>query len=165
MDLGRERIEVVTSDQQALMANLMVQPTLLDRIKAAQKDDMGLVRLEGEVEKGDKPKFNVSKDGVLRFRGFQSLSKFVEQCLTCQQVKAEHQRPTTMDVGAYLYGFCDKPTADTEWAECKDDSDHLTKTARFVLIKVSYKMEKLVELYVQEIMRLRYPSYQIEILI
>ncbi|XP_041015054.1 uncharacterized protein LOC121257868 [Juglans microcarpa x Juglans regia] len=67
MDLERVVIEVVTSDQQALVASLMVQPTLIDRIKHAQKEDSGLVRLVVEVKEGNKSEFSISEDGTLRF--------------------------------------------------------------------------------------------------
>ena len=70
MDLERAGIEVITSDTSTFLASLIVQPTLIDRIKAAQKVDLGLVKLVEEVENGgDKSDFSVSEDGVLRFRG------------------------------------------------------------------------------------------------
>lgn len=47
----------------------MVQPILIERIKVAQKEDSGIVRLVKEVQKGDKSKFNVLNDGVLRSKG------------------------------------------------------------------------------------------------
>ncbi|XP_042944764.1 uncharacterized protein LOC122278648 [Carya illinoinensis] len=67
MDLERTGIEIVTSNQQEFMANLMVQATLIDRIKAAQKEDLVLVRLVEEVGKGNKSEFSISEDGILRF--------------------------------------------------------------------------------------------------
>lgn len=92
------------------------------------------------------------------------IAKFVEQCLTCQQVKAEHQRPAgllqplqipewkwehiSMD---FVTGLPRTVSGqDAIWVIV----DRLTKTAHFVPIKVSYKLEKLVQLYVREIVRL-----------
>ena len=192
-----------------MIANLIVQPALIDRIKLAQKEDSKLARLIEEVEKGDKPEFNVSEDGVLRFgnrccvpdsvvikrlileeahrspytvhpgstkmyrdlkesfwwEGMKrEIAQFVAQCLTCQQVKVEHQRPAgllqplqipewkwehiSMD---FVTSLPRAPTGqDAIWVIV----DRLTKTAHFVPIKVSYKLEKLAELYIQEIVRL-----------
>ena len=50
------------------MANFRVQPDLVGRIKALQKNDLKLVQLMEDVKKGRKPDFVLSDDGVLRFR-------------------------------------------------------------------------------------------------
>ena len=50
------------------MANFRVQPDLVKRIKALQKNDLNLVQLMDEVKKGSKPDFILSNDGILRFR-------------------------------------------------------------------------------------------------
>jgi hypothetical protein len=90
--------------------------------------------------------------------------KFVEQCLTCQQVKAEHQRPAgklkplvipkwkwdeiTMD---FILGLPKTPIGeDSIWVVV----DHLTKSAHFIPIKVKDPMDKLARLYVQNVVRL-----------
>ena len=90
--------------------------------------------------------------------------KFVEKCLTCQQVKAEHQRPAgtlqpleipewkweqiTMD---FVSGLPKSPTNhDSIWVIV----DRLTKTAHFIPILMTYSMDRLAELYVQYIVRL-----------
>ena len=49
------------------MASLIVQPDLVGRIKALQKNDLQLVQLMEEVQKGCKPEFVLSDDGILRF--------------------------------------------------------------------------------------------------
>ncbi|KAL0449667.1 UNVERIFIED_CONTAM: Transposon Ty3-I Gag-Pol polyprotein [Sesamum latifolium] len=54
------------------------------------------------------------------------VAEFVAKCLTCQQVKAEHQAP----------------------------ADRLTKSAHFLPIRQNDSLDKLVELYVSEIVRL-----------
>ena len=90
--------------------------------------------------------------------------RFVEKCLTCQQVKAEHQRPAgtlqpleipewkweqiTMD---FVSGLPKSPTNhDSIWVIV----DRLTKTAHFIPILMTYSMDRLAELYVQHIVRL-----------
>ncbi|KAJ9561695.1 hypothetical protein OSB04_006855 [Centaurea solstitialis] len=89
------------------------------------------------------------------------VARFVEECMTCQMVKAEHQRPhgklqpleipvwkwehITMDLITKLprtpRGY------DTIWVVV----DRLTKSAHFLPIRESSSAEKLAELFVREI--------------
>ena len=55
-------------DSGALVANFRVQPDLVGRIKALQKNDLNLVQLMEEVKKGSKSNFVLLDDGILRFR-------------------------------------------------------------------------------------------------
>ena len=52
-------------DSGALVANFRVQPDLVERIKALQKNDLNLVQL---TKNGSKPDFVLSDDGILKFR-------------------------------------------------------------------------------------------------
>ena len=90
--------------------------------------------------------------------------EFVATCLTCQQVKMEHQRPAgllqslpipvwkweniTMDFVVGLprctLGF------DSIWVIV----DRLTKSAHFLPVKVTYSTDKYARLYVSEIIKL-----------
>ena len=92
------------------------------------------------------------------------IAAFVSKCLTCQQVKIEHQKPSgllhplsipewkwesiSMDVVMGLprtqSGF------DAIWVIV----DRLTKSAHFLPIRATYSLEKLARLYLQEIVRL-----------
>ena len=87
---------------------------------------------------------------------------FVPRCLTCQQVKAEHQRPAgelqplpvaewenvTMD---FVTGLPNSPREhDAVWVVV----DRLTKTAHFLPIRVTDIVETLSRLYIREIIRL-----------
>ena len=90
--------------------------------------------------------------------------RFVEKCLTCQQVKVEHQRPTrtlqpleipkwkweqiTMDFVSEL------PRSPMNHNLIWVIVDRLTKTAHFIPILMTYSMDRLAELYVQHIVRL-----------
>jgi hypothetical protein len=92
------------------------------------------------------------------------VAEFVERCSTCQQVKAEHQRPAgplqpleipvwkweeiAMD---FLVGL---PRTQAGYDAIWVIVDRLTKAAHFILVKVKYSLEKLTELYLQEIVRL-----------
>ncbi|XP_071933774.1 uncharacterized protein [Coffea arabica] len=93
-----------------------------------------------------------------------NVAEFVQRCLICQQVKAEHQKPSgllqpleipewkwehiTMDFVTGLprsqKGF------DTIWVIV----DRLTKSAHFLPVSMSFSLEKLVKLYTEEILRL-----------
>jgi hypothetical protein len=92
------------------------------------------------------------------------IAKFVEQCPTCQQVKAEHQRPAGMlkpllipkwkwdEIAMdFIVGLPRTPTGeDAIWVVV----DRLTKSAHFIPMKVKDPMDKLARLYVQNIVRL-----------
>ncbi|KAA3483464.1 DNA/RNA polymerases superfamily protein [Gossypium australe] len=92
------------------------------------------------------------------------VTKFVGKCLTCQQVKAEHQLPSgllqpvkipqwkweriTMD---FVSGLPLTPSKkDAVWVIV----DRLTKSAYFIPVRVDFSLQKLAKLYVSEIVRL-----------
>ncbi|OWK25887.1 hypothetical protein AJ87_49580 [Rhizobium yanglingense] len=92
------------------------------------------------------------------------IARHVERCTTCQQVKAEHQRPA-----GYL-----QPLAIPEWkweaismdfvtglpktVKGHDGIwvivDRLTKSAHFLPVRMTYSMDQLAELYMEEIVKL-----------
>jgi hypothetical protein len=93
------------------------------------------------------------------------VATFVSKCLTCQQVKAEHQRPAgqlqplpvaewkwenvTMD---FVTGLPRSPRGnDAVWVIV----DRLTKTAHFLPMRVTDTVDKLSQLYIREIVRLQ----------
>jgi hypothetical protein len=92
------------------------------------------------------------------------IAGYVAQCLVCQQVKIEHQRPggllqpipipewkwehVSMD---FVTGFPRTSSGnDSNWVIV----DRLTKSAHFLAIKVGLSLERLEKLYVNEIVRL-----------
>lgn len=92
------------------------------------------------------------------------ITEMVAKCLTCQQVKAEHQVPSgllqpitipewkwdhvTMD---FVSGLPMTPKKkDSVWVIV----DRLTKSAHFIPVRVDYSLEKLAELYLNEIVQL-----------
>ena len=92
------------------------------------------------------------------------VTEYVSKCLTCQQVKAEHQVPIgllnpipipqwkwdniTMD---FVSGFSlTQQKHDSVWVIV----DRLTKSAHFIPVRIDYSMDRLAELYVDEIVRL-----------
>ena len=99
------------------------------------------------------------------WRGMKNdIFEYVSKCLTCQQVKAEHQVPSgllnplpipqwkwdniTMD---FISGFpLTQRKHDAVWLIV----DRLTKSAHFLLVQRDYFMDRLAELYVSKIVRL-----------
>ncbi|KAK8623622.1 hypothetical protein V6N13_064989 [Hibiscus sabdariffa] len=92
------------------------------------------------------------------------ISDYVARCLTCQQVKAEHQHPSgllqpiripewkwdriTMD---FVTGLPLTPSKkDSVWVIV----DRLTKSAHFIPVRTNYTVDKLAKLYISEIVRL-----------
>ncbi|KAL5551372.1 hypothetical protein UlMin_001548 [Ulmus minor] len=63
------------------------------------------------------------------------VAEYVAKCITCQKVKAEHQRP----------GGLPKTTKshDAIWVVI----DRLTKSAHFIPIRTTFSLEQLAELY------------------
>ena len=92
------------------------------------------------------------------------VAKFVEKCLTCQRIKAEHQRP----VGELQ----PVQVSEWKWEEIAMDFvvglpktlkrhdaiwvivNRLTKSAHFIPINITFSLEQLATLYVWEIIRL-----------
>ena len=90
--------------------------------------------------------------------------EYVPKCLTCQQVKAEHQVPSGL--------LNPIPVPQWKWdniamdfvfglplTQRKHDSiwvivDRLIKSAHFIPARIDYSLDRLVELYVDEIVRL-----------
>ena len=90
--------------------------------------------------------------------------EYVSKCLMCQQVKTEHQVPSsllnplpipqwkwdniTMD---FVFSFpLTQRKHDAVWVIV----DRLTKSAHFLPVRLDYSMDRLSELYVSEIVRL-----------
>jgi len=92
------------------------------------------------------------------------IAEFVSKCLTCQQVKAEHQVPAgllhplsvpewkweriTMD---FVTGLPRTQSShDAVWVIV----DRLTKSAHFLPVRMDYSLERLARLYIYEIVKL-----------
>ena len=89
---------------------------------------------------------------------------FVRRCLTCQQVKAEHQKPAcllqplevveckwehfTMDFVTHLPQTLRRH--DTVWVIM----DRLTKSAHFLAVWMTFTLEEFFQLYIREIVQL-----------
>ncbi|XP_057426000.1 uncharacterized protein LOC130719393 [Lotus japonicus] len=122
---------------------------LLDEIKSRQEANEGLIEWCKLVMQGKAPKFAVGNDNILHCKG--------------RKAKVEHQKPAgklqLLDVPQWKWDSVsmDFVTAlpltrrrfDAIWVVV----DRLTKTAHFVPINLNYKVEKLAEIYIAEIVR------------
>ena len=92
------------------------------------------------------------------------IASFVSRCLTCQQVKAEHQRPAgKIQLLLIQMWKWEKITIDFVTGLPRTQRQHdaiwvivdrLTKSAHFLPVNVVDSLEKLAKLYVDEIVRL-----------
>ncbi|XP_075504555.1 uncharacterized protein LOC142541993 [Primulina tabacum] len=110
LDLQRSEIAMLEQGTIARLSALVIQPTLTDRIRREQPNDNQLMKLRSKDDEKGNTEFAMNNDDLLAFRGstkmYQDLrrlywwpgmksdiAKFISECLTCQQVKIEHQRP------------------------------------------------------------------------
>jgi hypothetical protein len=94
----------------------------------------------------------------------EDIAEYVARCNMSQRVKAEHQRPTGLlqpleipmwkwdDISKdFVVGFPRSQRAhDVIWVIV----DRLTKVAHFIPVREDYRVSKLVELYIEHILRL-----------
>ena len=86
------------------------------------------------------------------------VAKFVEKCLTCQRVKAEHQQPAgelqSIEVPKWKWEQISMdfvvglPKTTNRYDAIWVIMDILTKSAHFLPIKITYSLEQLAELYI-----------------
>ena len=92
------------------------------------------------------------------------VANFVASCITCQQIKAEHRKPSRelqpLPVPMWKW---EEVTMDFVSALPRTQSgneviwvivDRLTKSAHFIPLRIGYTMEKLAKIYLQQIVRL-----------
>ena len=92
------------------------------------------------------------------------IANFVEHCLTCQRVKAEHQHPSGLlkpltipewkweHIGMdFVLGL---PRTQEGYNSIWVIIDRLTKSAHFLPVKRTFSMDQYAELYISEIVRL-----------
>ncbi|GJQ92536.1 putative nucleotidyltransferase, ribonuclease H [Tanacetum coccineum] len=98
-DLERLDVELCVRGSGGYWASMRIESNLMLQIKEAQKDDGELWAIVQNVEDGKHTEFSVDDDGVVwfnqdvqRFETILLVATFVSKCMTCQQVKIEHQR-------------------------------------------------------------------------
>ncbi|XP_020094102.1 uncharacterized protein LOC109714088 [Ananas comosus] len=63
-ELQRLRLEVVSPGSTARLMSMVLQPTLLDRIREKQSEDFQLLRIREQLERGHAEAFSVDSSGV-----------------------------------------------------------------------------------------------------
>ena len=119
-------------------------------------------------------RFIVHPDGTKMYQGLRRqyywsgikrhVGDFVQRCLTCQQVKAEHQKPTGL--------LQPLEVVEWKWEHVKMDFvthlhrtpqghdaicvivDRLTKWTHFLAVRMTFTLERFCRLYIREIVRL-----------
>ncbi|RVW85779.1 Transposon Ty3-G Gag-Pol polyprotein [Vitis vinifera] len=149
-------------DSGACFCTLVAQPTILQKVKEEVMKEAHHSRFTvhpGETKMYHDLKRQYWWQGMKR-----DISQFVSKCLTCQQVKVEHQKPAgllqplpiaewkwdhvTMD---FVTGLPRTPQSkDSVWVIV----DRLTKSAHFLPMRITDSVIVLSKLYVKEIVRL-----------
>ena len=89
---------------------------------------------------------------------------FIRRCLTCQQVKAEHQKPAgllqPLEVAEWKWEHVTMDfVTHLPWTPQRHDVawvivDQLTKSVYFLAIRMTFTLEVFCRLYIREIVRL-----------
>ena len=93
-----------------------------------------------------------------------SIARFTSRCLTCQRVKSDRQRasglvnPLEIPEGKWEHITMDfvsgLPRTTKQHEAVWVIVDRLTKVARFIPIRMTYTLDRLAKLYVDEVIRL-----------
>ncbi|KAJ9565945.1 hypothetical protein OSB04_001911 [Centaurea solstitialis] len=160
---------------------------IVGEIPRLDRDSRGLLTRYGRIwvpqlggnrqillEEAHKSKFSIHSGATKMYRGLREdywwpcmkreVASYVEECLTCWKVKAEHQRPhgklqpleipvwkweqITMDLITKL------PKTPRGFDAIRVILDRLTKSAHFLPIQESSSADKLADIFVREIVRL-----------
>ena len=82
------------------MASLSVQPTLIDKTKAAQSGDPQLLKIMEQVCGGSRLDFNISNDGVLWFGNRLCVPN--DSSIKREILEEAHRLPYTMHPGSTM---------------------------------------------------------------
>ncbi|XP_055826371.1 uncharacterized protein LOC129894742 [Solanum dulcamara] len=150
-------------------------------IKYHQYEDPTLVHHRDEALQKEETPFEIAPDGVLWYKGLikmyhnhrclywldgmkKDIAEFVAQCLNCQQVKVEHQKPTgllqEMEVPIWKWEVInmDFITSLSRTLQKYESVwvivDKLTKSSHFLSVRTTYSDKDYDRLYVKEIVRL-----------
>ena len=170
VDLRDVGVILEAKDSEALLATFHVRLLLMDQILARQSQDPQMIKLKEEIEKGKKTEFQIRDDGMIVKEHYwwngmkKEIASFISRCLTCQQVKVEHQKPAgKIQLLLIPVWKWDKITMDFVTGLPRTQRQHdaiwvivdrLTKSAHFLPVNVEDSLEKLAQLYVDEIVRL-----------
>lgn len=96
-DLEKLEIGLRVQQSDGHVAALILQPTLIDRIKSSQKEDLDLQRIKEAVKSGVQNEFAVMEDGALRFDARLCVPNVEE--LRAEILREAHYSPYTVHPG------------------------------------------------------------------
>ncbi|GJY00327.1 putative nucleotidyltransferase, ribonuclease H [Tanacetum coccineum] len=141
-DLERLDVELCVRGSGGYWASMRIESNLMLQIKEAQKG-----------------RRHFARDGMK-----QDVATFVSKCMTCQQVKIEHQRASgllqPLEIPMWKWDEISMdfvtglPTTQKRHDAIWVVVDRLTKSAHFLPIRKNYGISKLAEIFRQEIVRL-----------
>ncbi|XP_072080971.1 uncharacterized protein [Arachis hypogaea] len=147
------------------LAHIRAQSSLIEQIKAAQRDDQKLRKLIEDVRNGRNSDFSLDQDVLhcgqrLCVPDNHDLKKAIlEEAHNSKYiVKAEHQRP------AGLLQQIEIPEWKWKWIMMDFVTDRMTKSAHFLPVKTTFSAVRYAQLYVDEIVKLHeipVPLFQI----
>lgn len=66
LDMQKMELEIRFPSSSGMLAQVRATPSLLERVKAAQKTDLSLTSIKSKLELGDVSDFNLDRDGVIK---------------------------------------------------------------------------------------------------
>ncbi|KAA3474129.1 integrase [Gossypium australe] len=132
----------------SILAKLGAKLLFLQKIQELQNNDLELLAKRELVENTQTTKFSISDDGSLYFHNLLCISKDSKVLLQLVMIPEWKCEQITIDFVSELPLTPKKK--DPIWVII----DRLMKLAHFIPIRTDYPLEKLVELYVVEIVRL-----------
>ncbi|KAA3464322.1 reverse transcriptase [Gossypium australe] len=160
----------------SLLAELRVKPSWIDEVKERQLTDevLSTRRLQRILKEAHSSPYAMHLGGSKMYRdlreqfwwpGLKSeVTELVGKCLTCQQVKAEHQLPSGLLQPAKIpqwkwEGIMMDFVSGLPLTPSKKDSiwvivDRVTKSAHFIPVRFDYSLQRSAKLYIAEIVRL-----------
>ena len=170
VDLRALGVILEVEDSGALLATFHVRPLLVDQILAGQSQDPQMIKLKEEIEKGQKAEFQIRDDGMIVKGQRMCVPEYGELKRDIMEeahssTYAMHPSSTKMykTLKEHYWWKWEKITMDfvtgLPWTQRQHDAiwvivDRLTKYAHFLSVNVKDSLEKLAQLYVDEIVRL-----------
>ncbi|GJR06101.1 putative reverse transcriptase domain-containing protein [Tanacetum coccineum] len=153
VDALKERVK----PRQVRAMSMTIQSGVKDKIVVAPNEASKVENAPGEMLRGLNQQMEKKEDEGMK----KDIAMYVNKCLTCLKVKAEHQKPSGLlqqpEIPEWKW---DRITTDFITKLPKSSSgyvtiwvivDRLINSAYFLAIREDYKMEKLARLYIDDV--------------
>ncbi|GJT62324.1 putative nucleotidyltransferase, ribonuclease H [Tanacetum coccineum] len=183
-DLERLDVELCVRGSDGYWASMRIESNLMLQIKEAQENDGDGAMLcvpndqalrEKVMMEAHSSPFTIHPGSTKMYKDLkqyfwwngmkQDVATFVSKCMTCQQVKIEHQRASgllqPLEIPMWKWDEISMdfvtglPTTQKRHDAIWVVVDRLTKSAHFLPIRKNYGISKLAEIFQQEIVRLQ----------